>query len=122
MKYVFTTLAINEPYFKKSLDFFMALHNQTINGFYNITTSNNDLELTRSRLPLEMQNKMTIAFTKFGNKYPEFKEEMQKGKLYLYKEGDQAQLAAYRELLRQSTGIVADKLYIFPMVASTEKG
>jgi hypothetical protein len=44
MKYVFTTLAINEPYFKKSLDFFMALHNQTINGFYNITTSNNDLE------------------------------------------------------------------------------
>jgi len=33
MKYVFTTLAINEPYFKKSLDFFMDLHNQTINGF-----------------------------------------------------------------------------------------
>ena len=82
----------------------------------------NYLEATRSMLPLEMQNKMTIAFTKFGNKYPEFKEEMQKGRLFLYKEGDQAQLAAYRELLRQSTGIVADKLYIFPMVASTEKG
>jgi hypothetical protein len=82
----------------------------------------NYLEATRSMLPLEMQNKMTIAFTKFGNKYPELKEEMQKGRLFLYKEGDQAQLAAYRELLRQSTGIVADKLYIFPMVASTEKG
>jgi hypothetical protein len=82
----------------------------------------NYLEATRSMLPLEMQNKMTIAFTKFGNKYPELKEEMQKGRLFLYKEGDQAQLAAYRELLRQSTGIIADKLYIFPMVASTEKG
>jgi hypothetical protein len=87
-----------------------------------LKSSDKDLALTRSRLSTDMQNKMTIAFTKFGNKYPEFKEEMQKGKLYLYKEGDQAQLAAYRELLRQSTGIVADKLYIFPMVASTEKG
>jgi hypothetical protein len=43
MKYTFTTLAINEPYFKKSLDFYIALHNQTLNGFFNITTTENDL-------------------------------------------------------------------------------
>jgi hypothetical protein len=87
-----------------------------------LKNSENDLQLTRSRLTPEMQTKMTVAFAKFGKTYPELKENAQKGSLYLYKEGDQAQLAAYRELLRQSTGIVADKLYIFPMIASLEKG
>jgi hypothetical protein len=90
--------------------------------FKSILKDNENSLLIRNKLTPEMQNKMTLAFAKFGNKYPELKESAQKGYLYLYKESDQAQLAAYRELLRQSTGIVADKLYIFPILTLKEAG
>ena len=33
MKYFHTTLAINEPYFKNSLNFFISLHEKTEHGY-----------------------------------------------------------------------------------------
>jgi hypothetical protein len=54
MKYCFTTLAINEPYFKKSLDFYMELHDKTTDGFFNITTTNSDLERLTENTNLSM--------------------------------------------------------------------
>jgi hypothetical protein len=43
-KYFITTLAINEPYFEKSLDFYTQLHDVTKNCILNITATKNDIE------------------------------------------------------------------------------
>jgi hypothetical protein len=43
-KYFMTTLSINEPYFEKSLKFYTELHERTKNCYFNITTSQKDLE------------------------------------------------------------------------------
>lgn len=44
MKYFFTTLAINEPYLTRSIDFHKNLSEKTENAFFNITTTKKDLE------------------------------------------------------------------------------
>ncbi len=44
MKYCFTTLAIGDPYFEKSLKFHMDLHEKTQFCVFNITTTESDLE------------------------------------------------------------------------------
>lgn len=62
MKYFFTTLAINEPYFQNSLNFFISLHNKTQNGFFNITTSSKDLENISKNTGLDLEE--------FKTKYP----------------------------------------------------
>lgn len=65
MNYIFTTLAINEPYFKKSLEFYMALHDKTKNGVFNITTSNNDLNRITENIGLTIEE--------LYEKYPKLK-------------------------------------------------
>lgn len=44
MKYFFTTLAINEPYISKSIEFHQQLHNRTEHAIFNITTTRKDLK------------------------------------------------------------------------------
>ena len=43
MKYYITTLAINEPYFSKSIDFHKKLSTVTEHARFNITCTSNDL-------------------------------------------------------------------------------
>ena len=43
MNYFITTLAIGEPYFSKSLEMYINLHEKTVDGYFNITTSKQDL-------------------------------------------------------------------------------
>jgi len=62
MKYFHTTLAINEPYFKNSLDFFISLHEKTEHGYYNITTSNDDLN--------NFFDNTGLTIEEFKEKYP----------------------------------------------------
>jgi len=62
MTYFFTTLAINEPYFKKSLEFYTLLHDRTRNAFFNITTSKKDLE--------RLESHVNLSFSEFKLKYP----------------------------------------------------
>jgi hypothetical protein len=44
MKYYITTLAVGEPYFSKSLEFHKALSQQTEHAFFNITTTEQDIQ------------------------------------------------------------------------------
>jgi hypothetical protein len=62
MKYFHTTLAINEPYFKNSLNFFISLHEKTEHGYYNITTSKEDLN--------NFFNNTGLTIDEFKKKYP----------------------------------------------------
>jgi hypothetical protein len=62
MIYYFTTLAINEPYFKKSLEFYISLHDRTRSGFFNITTSKNDLE--------RLEENINLSYDELKLKYP----------------------------------------------------
>lgn len=62
MTYFFTTLAVGEPYFSKSLDFYTAIHEKTEHGYFNITTCREDLQ----RLP-EITG---LTYEEFVEKYP----------------------------------------------------
>lgn len=64
-KYFVTTLAINEPYFDKSLEFYTELHDRTFDCYLNITTTQNDLE----RLPILTG----LSADEFKIKYPKLK-------------------------------------------------
>lgn len=44
MDYFFTTLAINEPYFENSIKLFCNIHNLTEKSFFNITTTQKDID------------------------------------------------------------------------------
>lgn len=44
MNYFFTTLAINEPYFENSIKLFCDIHNTTEKSFFNITTTQKDID------------------------------------------------------------------------------
>lgn len=44
MKYFFTTLAINEPYFENSIKLFCDIHSRTEESFFNILTSQKDID------------------------------------------------------------------------------
>jgi hypothetical protein len=61
-KYFITTLAINEPYFEKSLDFYTQLHDRTKNCTLNITATRNDL----SRL----EEHTGLTYDEFKERYP----------------------------------------------------
>jgi len=65
MKYIFTTLAINEPYFKKSLEFHMALHERTKDAVFNITTSDNDLR--------KITESIGLSIDELHEKFPKLK-------------------------------------------------
>jgi hypothetical protein len=56
MIYYFTTLAINEPYFKKSIEFYISLHEKTKNGLFNITTTKKDLERLGENINLSLED------------------------------------------------------------------
>lgn len=62
MKYFFTTLAVNEPYFKKSLDFYSELHEKTEDASFNITTTQKDLD--------NIQEHTGLTVEEFLEKYP----------------------------------------------------
>lgn len=62
MKYCFTTLAVNEPYFKKSLDFHIKLQEKTEFALFNITTTENDLKNIETHTGLSLED--------FKIKYP----------------------------------------------------
>lgn len=62
MKYFFTTLAINEPYFERALKFHIDLHEKTEKAIFNITTTQKDL------LNLPAHTGMTLEELK--EKYP----------------------------------------------------
>lgn len=62
LNYFFTTLAINEPYFSNSLNFFASLHEKTEKSFFNITTTKNDLETIEIHTGLNLDE--------FKKKYP----------------------------------------------------
>jgi len=62
MKYYITTLAINEPYFSKSLEFHKKLSQRTERALFNITCKNTDI------LNFEMRTGCTI--TKYLEEYP----------------------------------------------------
>jgi len=83
MRYFFTTLAVNEPYFKKSLEFYISLHNKTNNGFFNITTSKNDLDRITENVGLTIEKlyeqypRLKITTIESLNKRFEFPLEME---------------------------------------------
>lgn len=62
MSYFFTTLAVGEPYFAKSLEAYTTMHEKTQEGFFNITTSQADLET--------IQDKTGLTLVEFQEKYP----------------------------------------------------
>lgn len=65
MKYYITTLAINEPYFTKSIEFHKKLSEKTEHAFLNITTTKNDIK------NFEEKNNTTIE--NYLSKYPKVK-------------------------------------------------
>ena len=62
MKYYITTLAVGEPYFSTSLEMYTALHEKTVDGYFNITTSDNDLAM--------LPQIVGISSDEFKLKYP----------------------------------------------------
>jgi hypothetical protein len=62
MNYFITTLAVNEPYFSKSIDFYTSLHDRTEMGFFNITTSVEDLK--------RLKDITKLTYEEFKEKYP----------------------------------------------------
>jgi hypothetical protein len=62
MNYFFTTLAVGEPYFSKSIETYTQMHEKTEDGFFNITTSAIDLE--------SFEEKFKISLDDFLLKYP----------------------------------------------------
>jgi len=62
MKYFFTTLAVNEPYFSKSVKFHQELHEKTEHAIFNITTTEKDLTTLIDHTGLTLEN--------FKEKYP----------------------------------------------------
>jgi hypothetical protein len=65
MKYYFTTLSINEEYFKESLKFFIDLHDKTELSLLNITTTDEDLKKIKDYVGLTLEE--------FYSKYPRIK-------------------------------------------------
>lgn len=55
MKYYITTLAINEPYFSKSVEFHKSMSERTEHALFNITTTKNDIKL------FEEQHSITLG-------------------------------------------------------------
>lgn len=62
MNYFFTTLAINEPYFSKSIEFHQRLHEHTKSALFNITTTEKDLANIYKHTGLTLEE--------FKTKYP----------------------------------------------------
>lgn len=65
MKYYFTTLAVNEFYFQKSLEMHLKLNEKTQNALFNITTTKKDLE--------KLETLVGLTIDDFYVKYPKIK-------------------------------------------------
>jgi hypothetical protein len=65
MKYFFTTLAVNEPYFSKSLNFHKELSEKTENAYFNITTTQNDINRYEQENSTTLEEELKL-FPKIG--------------------------------------------------------